>query len=413
MASPFRPAAPSIAAAAAFAVAAATWAVAGAWLPGGRWLAVHLFTLGVLTNLVLTFSEHFARTVTRTPGERATWWPVVTNLAIVTTLVGVATGGRPATVAGALTLSGVVAAAYRRLRTMRRRAVGARFVWVVRGYERAHGAFLHGALLGALLGTGVVNGPWWGGVRLAHLHVNVLGWGGLTLLATLVFFGPSMIRTRIEPGADARAAGALRLGAISLSVSVLALLATGAPGGFGTAARVVAGLGLASLAVATAAVCGPVLRAVGRAPRSAARPAVLAVAAWLPLLVAADAAVVASGAWRWLDPLGLLALVAVLGGAIVATLSFLAPMLVATGPADRALVRARLDRGAGTRVVTFHLGVVLWAADAAGIAGGTGTWGARVGAGLVLGSVLTTVVAVLRRTSTALDPAPRLPVSPR
>ncbi len=67
--------------------------------------------------------------------------------------------------------------------------------------------------------------------RVAHLHANVLGWGVLTLLATVVFFGPTILRRQIEPGADERAARRLRHGATGVTVAVLALVATGSAAG--------------------------------------------------------------------------------------------------------------------------------------------------------------------------------------
>lgn len=385
MASPFRHATPSIAAAMAYALAAGVWWVWGSGLPGGRWLTVHLFTLGVLTNLVLTFSEHFARTVTRTPGERSAWWPVATNVAIVTTLAGMVAAQRVAVAAGAGVLSGVVAAAYLRLRRMRRRSIGARFTWVARTYEQAHLAFLIGAVLGAALGVGALSGPWWSAVRLAHLHVNVLGWGGLTLLATLVFFGPSMARTRIEVGADARAARWLRSGALGLSVGVLGLVGSAASGASGTGARLVGAGGLAVFAAATAVVCLPVVRATRTAPATAARPAVLAICAWFCAVVIADVLVVATGAWGRLDALGLAVLLGVLAQAMVTTIVYLAPMLRGTSPAGRERVRSRLERFATGRVAVLNLGA------AAAVAASVGPRVPILG-GLAAGAVLVALV---------------------
>ena len=363
--SPFAAAAPSIVLALGYLVAIVVWLVAGDRLPGGRWLAVHLFTLGVLTNLVLTFSEHFSRTLTRTPGERAAWWPLVTNLGILVTLVGLPTR-QPALVAsGTTVLVVVVFLAYLRLRRMRKQAVGARFTWIVRVYERAHGAFLHGAVIGGVLGTGIIPGQWHLGFRTAHLHANVLGWGGLTLLATLVFFGPTMARTRIEPGADDRAARALRHGATGLSAAVLLLLAVGAPGAWGVAARVGAAAGLAVLAWAGATVCLPVARSAWRAKPTAPRLLVVAVAVWLPVVVVADVVVVATGAWRWLDALGAAALIAVLGQAILATLTYLAPMLRGRAGDQRETIRRRVEIGATTKAVAFQLATVVVVLDRA------------------------------------------------
>jgi hypothetical protein len=355
--SPFAAAAPSIVLALLHLGALLLWLAIGDRLPGGRWLAVHLFTLGVLTNLVLTFSEHFSRTVTRTPGERSWWWPAVTNAGVLLVLVGLPTGVPWLVVAGTVVLTGVVVAAYRRLRRMRHQAVGARFAWLCRIYERAHGAFVHGAVLGGLLGAGLVAGGWYAGVRAAHLHANVLGWGGLTLLATLVFFGPTMTRTRIESGADAKAARALRHGASGLTAAVLLLIVSGAPGAVGTVARAGAAAGLAVLGWATVAVCVPVARAALRAKPTAPRWSVVAVCGWFCLVVWADVAVVATGTWRWLDALGVAALAGVLGQAIVATLTYLAPLLRGRTAPERDAIRTRLEVGARTRAAVFQVGV--------------------------------------------------------
>jgi hypothetical protein len=397
--SPFGDAAPSIGAAVVFAVATLVWLAVGDRLPGGRWLAVHLFTLGVLTNLVLTFSEHFTHAVTRTPGQRARWWPVVTNVGIVLVVAGRPLENRWALASGATIVSVVVFAAYRRLRRMRKQALGARFGWIVRAYERAHGAFLHGAVLGVVLGVGWASGAWYGGFRLAHLHANILGWGGITLLATLVFFGPTMARTRIEPGADERAARALRIGATALTAALGGLLLTGLGGPGGTAARWLAASGLGVFAWSAAVVCLPVGRAAYRAKPTAPRWTIVAVCAWFPLLVAADALVVGLGAWRWLDALGLAALVGLLAQAILATLTYLAPMLRGRTTGQRELVRRRLEAGSTPRVLAFQLGVLLLLASAIG----TGAFPAAL-LGWVLVGVTIALTAVV-----AGWPLPRTP----
>jgi hypothetical protein len=391
--SPFGDATPSIGLALVFAAATLVWLVVGDHLPGGRWLAIHLFTLGVLTNLVLTFSEHFTHAVTRTPGERAWWWPVMTNVGVVLVVTGGALDHRWTLAAGATLVTYAVFAAYRRLRRMRKQALGARFGWIVRAYERAHGAFLHGAILGVVLGVGLVPGAWFGGVRLAHLHANILGWGGITLLATLVFFGPTMARTRIEPGADARAARAVRIGATALTVALVGLLLMGLSGAAGTAARLVGAAGLATFAWATAVVALPVGRAAFRAKPTAPRWTIVAVCTWFPVLVVADAVVVATAAWRWLDALGLAALVGVLAQAILATLVYLAPMLRGRTTGDRELVRHRLEVAAVPRTIAFQLGVALLLVATAA---GTGVVpGAAIAWTLVAGTLVATAVPAL------------------
>ncbi len=400
--SPFGAAAPSIGLALLYGVALLVWLAVGDRLPGGRWFAVHLFTLGVLTNLILTFSEHFARTVTRTKGERAPWWPAVTNAGILLVLVGLPGGQRWLLASGATIVTGSVFMAYLRIRRMRHSAVGARFAWIARVYERAHGAFIHGAILGALMGTGLLTGTWYGGARIAHLHANVLGWGGLTLLATLVFFGPTMARTRIEPGADDRAARSLRLGATGLSLAVVLLLLTGVGGTAATFVRVAAALALALYAWSVFVVCLPVGRAVWNAKPTASRLLVTAVCVWLPLVAVADMIVVLTGAWRWFDAIGVAALAGVLAQAVLATLIYLAPMLRGRTSEARDAIRIRLEVGARTRAVVYQLGVATWVVGATrtvpGLPLGTTGW-------VVLGLTLAlTAVAALWRTPSVDSP---------
>jgi hypothetical protein len=356
-ASPFAPTLPAIVAALGYLLAVALWSVAGDHLPGGRWLAVHLFTLGVLTNLVFGFTHHFARTLTRTGEARPRWRTLVLNLGVLTVLVGLPFAATPVVAVGGTVVIAAIFESYLRLRRSRRAAVGARFAWIVRVYERAHGAFIHGALLGVLLGVGLLPGTWYAAGRLAHLHVNVLGWGGLTLLATLVFFGPTMTRTRIRPGADDVAARALRWGAAGLTLGVVSLLASGLGGAAGTGLRVLAAVALAVFAWATTRTCTPVIAAARGASPSPARWHVIATSTWFVVAVWVDVVVVASGAWRFLDALGAAALLGVLGQGIVTALGYVAPMLRSRSFAGRDTTLARLERGARLRVTAYNLGV--------------------------------------------------------
>jgi len=404
--SPFASVVGSVLLALLYLAAALVWVVFGPSLPGGRWLAVHLFTLGVLSNLVLAMTRHFAVTLTRSATAPTGAVVPLFNAGTVAVLVGVASSARWLVAVGASVATVAVLVAYRELRRMRRGSLGARFAWIVRLYERAHGAFLHGAALGLLMGVGALGGTWYGSARLAHLHVNVLGWGGLTLLATLVFFGPTVVRQRIEDGADDRAARVLRHGATGLTVGTLLLLATGVGGGWVIPLRIAAACALAVLAWAASVTCSAVLRTVLRST-VAGRWAVGSVAIWLPALLWLDVAVVATGTWRHLDALGLAALVGVLLQSIVVTLLHLAPTFVANGGA-REQVRAALDRLGGVRTLVFNLGVVALVAAAGGgtALGLAGPIMARAGGVLVVAAVSQPVVAVLRARRLISTPVP-------
>jgi nitrite reductase (NO-forming) len=380
--------------AAGYGLATIVWVSAGGALPGGRWLAVHLFTLGVVTNLVLGLTDHFSRALMHQPGAMPWWQLALTNAGVLAVLWGIPSGERWSVAAGATVLSVVVFASYRRLRTLRRTSLGPRFAWVVRMYERAHGAFLHGALLGALIGTGVFAGRWIFAARTAHLHVNLLGWAGLTLLATVVFFGPTIGRTRIREGADARAARALRSGATALTSAVLALLGTGFSGTPGTVCRLVAAVGLAVYAWSVVVVCAPVVRAL-LAARAPGRWPVLATVVWFPLVAWADVGIVATGTWRLLEPLGAAMLLGVLAQAIAASLGYLAPQLRPLGPA-RDKVRERGEAWILVRALAWNAGMTLVVAAAAVGPAAGGVWAAVAETGwtLVLAAALSQAIIV-------------------
>lgn len=350
---PFGHLRPAVALSAGYGVAILVWLAAGDALPGGRWFTVHLFTLGVLSTLVLALTHHFAATLTKTarggaPGARLALFTVGTL-----GVLALALSWTVPLALGAVATSAAVLWLYVDLRRMRKQALGGRFAFVVRTYERACSAFLHGALLGMLLGTGVIGGTWHPAVRLAHLHVNVLGWGGLALLATVLFFGPTVLRARIEPGADQRAVAALRHGATALTVTVIALILTGAGAPVAVPARAVAALGLAGYAAAATVICLPVLRTARRAQGNVHGRLVAGACAWFPPVVWVGAAVVATGRWALLDALGVALLVGVLAQAILGALGYLAPM-VWTGGAQARRAHAPRAAALGTPCAAQH-----------------------------------------------------------
>ena len=384
--------------AAGYAIACAVWVVFGTDLPGGRWFAVHLFTLGVVTNLILGLTDHFSRTLTHQPGSMPAWQMPTVNAGILGVLWGIPAGHTWVIAVGASVLTAVVFVSYVRLRRLRKRALAPRFGWVVRAYQRAHGAFIHGAVLGALLGASVFGGAWVSSARIAHAHIQLLGWAGMTLLATIVFFGPTVARTRIAAGADARAAAALPPGAIALTLAVLALLGTGIGGALGTSLRWLAAFGLVVFAWSVTIVCVSVVRALHASP-SAGRWGMLAVGVWFPLVAWTDVAVVASGSWRWLDPLGAAMIIGVIAQAIVASLAYLGPLLRPRGDQRDAVTR-RMEAIALPRAIAWNAGTVLVVASAVLGPGDSWGWVAQAGWGLVLASAFAQAILIgsARRT---------------
>lgn len=385
---PFASLTPVLAVAGAWAIGAAFWTAAGASLPGGRWLAVHLFTLGVLTNLVAGLTHHFAETLLHVPGHG----PRIGRLAVLNggalaLVVGRATATLPLVASGAAVVTAVVLWLYVDLRRMRRASLTGRFAFVVRSYERACGAFVHGALLGVVLAVAGLGSGWYGAARLAHVHVNLLGWGGITLLATLVFFGPTVMRTRMAPRADANAAAALRSAPLGLTVGVLGLLATGAGDTAGLLARVVATAGLGVFAVGASEVCRDVLRAGRQARPSLATTQIRNACRWFVMAVWVDVALVAVGAEHLLEPVGVLLLTGVLLQSVLGALAHLLPRI------RTAAVERDLGTAAVVHPFVFNLGVaaVVAGVATAGVAGALWT---RVGWSLVGGLAVGQIAAL-------------------
>lgn len=358
-------------------------------LPGGRWLAVHLFTLGVLTNLLADLTRHFSSALLHAPGDAA--HPVLRiaarNAGMLAVLAGRVNGAGALVAAGAAVVSAEVLLGWRDIRAMRRRALPARHAPLVRAYQRAHGAFLHAALLGALLGTGAVSGGWYANVRLAHLHVAVLGWVGAPLLATLVFLGPTLLRARSAPAADVHARRFLPVAATGATVASLALI----PGW-----RLVAAAGVAAFAVAATVVCRDVLAVRPAAPS----PAIPAALTWLVVAAWADAALLVTGRTAYLDAVGAMALLGGVAPLVVVSAGYLWAM---SGGADAAARAARLRavaRWSTARAVLWHGGAAVLVATVVVRAAGADAPGpSRLGLYLVAASgALSLLLPVLRRT---------------
>lgn len=362
-ASPFASTAPAVVSAVLFGATALVWLLAGRWLPGGRWVVVHLFTLGVLTSVIAAFTRHFATSLTGqgvAPDlRRPLMAAAVLDLSVVALLVGRLTDGKVLLSVGTLGLLGVVGTNLWALRAARRGARTARFVWILRRYEDAHVAFLVAAVLGTLVGIGAIRGGWWVGARDAHLHLNVLGWAGLTVLATLVVFGPVLLRAGMQPGADTRAASALRTAAAALLLAAVGLtVAGGAAGAPGVVARAVATAGLAAYGWAVLVVVVAVLRAARSSDRSPLRWPVVGAAAWLPLGIAIDVVVVATTQRRAFDAVGVVLFIGVLTQLIMAVFLHLVPQWRGGDAAARDRLLERVGRFTITRAVVLNAGVL-------------------------------------------------------
>jgi nitrite reductase (NO-forming) len=341
-------------------------------LPVARWLAIHLFLLGAATTAVVVWSEHFAIALlhAKPPDER---WSdarlAAVNLAVAGVLVGVwadvpvLTGTACALLVAAVTAHLVV------LVRMSRGALGGRLAPIVGFYRAAATALILGSVLGWLLATGRAGPQAYVGIRLAHVHVTLLGWIGLPVLGTLFMLWPTVLGVRMAERTTKVARWVLALTGGGLLIAVAALAA-----GW----RWVAVTGVVGYVAGVGDAVNLFARTLRRRdPISAAAAWMLGAATgWLLVGVVADAAMLVS--WPLAeaqDGVGSLVPVLLVGfvaQVLIGALTYLLPIVLGTGPKDRAALRAILERGWSTRLVTLNTGVALLAVplpDPAGTAG--------------------------------------------
>src|SRR5829696_329164 len=258
----------------------------------GGWLALHLVLLGAATNAIVVWSEHFAAALLRAApvGERAaTVRALALNLGIVAVLAGVPTGRTALAAAGAV-LAGVVVLAHALTLASRiARALPARLSGTVWFYVAAAAALLAGMGLGLWLAGGAAgSADAYLALRLAHVHLNVLGWVGLAVVGTQFTLWPTVLRTHMVPGLEL---------AVRRSLPPLAAGVAVAAAGLALWQRALALAGLAAYAAGLAVALVPFVRtARRRPPRTAAAWMLGAGMAWLVVAVLADLGALAASA---------------------------------------------------------------------------------------------------------------------
>ncbi|HLR44660.1 MAG TPA: hypothetical protein VK065_05675 [Brevibacterium sp.] len=326
----------------------------------GAWVMVHLALLGAMTHAVLVWSIFFAQALLKTPEavdpathQSSRQAAMIVGVACV--IVGVPAGLRPLVAVGAAVVCGCVVwhgvAMIRRLRA----ALPSRFAVTVRYYVAASACLPVGAVFGVLLARWPASEPF-GRYLIAHTMTMLLGWLGLTIMGTLVTFWPTMLRTRVDPRAAARAQQAL-----PIVLAGLALIDAGAVVSLRWMVVVGSAVHLAGVLWWGRALIGPLRTAP---PRRA--PGVFATAALLWGLVLLGSLVVhVATADSWGAIAGgyqPLTQIAVLGFALqllTGALSQLIPTVLGGGPRVRSAVDAEFGRLLRLRSVALNAGLVI------------------------------------------------------
>jgi nitrite reductase (NO-forming) len=130
-----------------------------------------------------------------------------------------------------------------------RRSLTTRLGDTVWFYVAASAALIAGIGLGVLMGGGAAGSADADiAIRLAHAHLNVLGWIGLAVIGTQLTLWPTVLHTRMVPGLRGASTAALLLTVAGLAVATAGLLGRH---------RGVAVLGLAGYTAGLTAALGP------------------------------------------------------------------------------------------------------------------------------------------------------------
>ncbi|MFJ5560745.1 multicopper oxidase domain-containing protein [Streptomyces sp. NPDC093250] len=330
-------------------------------VPAARWLAVHLFLLGAATTAIVVWSEHFAVAMLHAPLPDRRWSNTRlagVNVGAVGVLTGLWTDLHVLTGVGCALLIAAVGAHLVVLVRMGRGALGGRLAPIADYYRAAAAALIIGAVLGWLLATGKAGPHHYSGLKLAHVHATLLGWIGLPVLGTMFMLWPTVLGVRMAEHTTRLARRVLVLTAGGLLTAVAGLSA-------GWRAVAVPGVALYGAGVAVAAHL--FARTVRRRPAISAAAAWMLAAAmgWLLVGVVADLVLLAARPLAEVrDDFGTLIpvlLIGLIGQVLIGALTYLLPIVLTSGPKERAALRAVLERGWMPRLVVLNLGVALLA----------------------------------------------------
>lgn len=336
-------------------------------IPDYRWLFIHIFTLGIVTNSIMLWSQHFTeKFLHQTLGEETRPAQLrrflILNAGIVLTLVGQLL--KPAwslhwivTCIGAAVV-GLSLAYHAWYLGWQWRASKSkekqRFDNAVLAYIFSASCLPFGAIIGSLLAS-EPGAPWPERLRLAHLAFNVLGFVGFAAVGSLALLFATIWRTQIKSEKLGLVIGLMALGIVVIvSGSLLALMHLVATGiVLYTAGIVVAFVGWARSALE-----------VAKDPRDRitfAAVSVLAAPMWLigSLIVLAVRTFQAGDVSDFNIPTMAL-VVGFVAQLLTGVMSYLLPSNIGGGPGAVRTGLLVFDRAGLFRATLVNLGLALW-----------------------------------------------------
>lgn len=334
------------------------------FIPNSGWLLVHIVTLGLITNSILIWSQHFTEALMKIkiPDEhRGTQVRriFILNAGILVLMVGMigqlsVPGLYAATVVGALIVGTMVAWHALYLLKQVRQALPSRFGVTIRFYITAALMLPLGAAFGAMIAYPNLKGTLHSQFLLAHEVVNVLGFVGITVVGTLVTFWPTMLRTKMV---DKALTHSLR--ALYLMCGGLALTLAGSMFGM----RPLAAAGLVVYLIALLIVAWVMVRTLRTKRPNEYPPMSVGMGfLWLIVGVATTAYMVATTPFAQLDVRAVtpIFVVGFLLQVLLGAMSYLLPQLMGGGPAVVRASNKEFSRFAAGRVTAVNLALIIF-----------------------------------------------------
>lgn len=192
-----------------------------------KWLTIHLLLLGATTNAIITWSDHFVTSLLWARMHNRRRQMVITvllNIGIIGVLVSVSKHFNWLITGFAALIGAIMILYLRGITILVKQSLNRRFVGVIRFYQSAAFFILVGICLGVVDAFKNDKDPWQPRITLAHLHANLLGWVGLTIVGTLVTLWPTVLRTPMHPKAIPSAITGLKFLLVGVSGAIIASL---------------------------------------------------------------------------------------------------------------------------------------------------------------------------------------------
>lgn len=191
------------------------------------WLTIHLLLLGAATNAILTWSDHFVSALLWTRSQnrnRQMMIIILINIGILGILVSVSTHTNWLTIPFATLIIATIVFYLLGISNAIKRSLNRRFIKLLRYYQTAAFFLLIGVILGVMDSFKSDDDPLQPRLALAHLHANLLGWVGITVIGTLVTLWPTVLRTTMHARAIASAGIGLRVISTGTALSIIAAI---------------------------------------------------------------------------------------------------------------------------------------------------------------------------------------------